>query len=203
MINAPIPGQSWTSEPGKYDWQKPPKHNDPADAMKAHIVKYNDPEVFDDLMFILETGYPLRALTETLTSIGVANGLHSIDVSLIISPVLYEYLKSVATAAGVDFVEGIYTNDAKGDKEKEKEKARLQKYISSLPKDKMDEGAELVEDIMGSMDSTAMPEELAMDAPEDLPVPEDASGVSIPPEAAPAVPPQATEQQGLMSRKVM
>ena len=39
MFNAPIPGQSLTSEPKNYAWERPPQYDLPEEALMFHLEK--------------------------------------------------------------------------------------------------------------------------------------------------------------------
>ena len=46
-------------------------------------------------------------MTEGILRGAVAEGRHSIDVSLLIAPVIHEYIKGIADASGVEYNEGL------------------------------------------------------------------------------------------------
>jgi hypothetical protein len=186
-LEAPIPGQSLTAEPGKYAWQKPPKYVTQEETLKYYLTKFNNVDVIDDLLFTLEAGYPLRALVETLCTMSVMKGMHTIDVSVLVSPIIHEYLKGIAQAAGIEFEEGLYEDQAKEEKQKQRAKLRMLKAIQKAKKP--DAGTELMEEITAASDEEA-PEAMA-EAPMEEPMAE-APTAEAPPTATPPV--------GLMSR---
>jgi len=73
-----------------------------------------NPEAIEDAMYFLEQGLDLVSLVEGILRSAVMEGIHSIDVSLIIAPLLHEYIKGLAIEADVDFNEGF--NNPKRDK---------------------------------------------------------------------------------------
>lgn len=186
-LEAPIPGQSLTAEPGKYAWQKPPKYVTPEETLKYYFTKFNNVDVIDDLMFTLEAGYPLRALVETICTISVMKGMHTIDVSVLVAPIMHEYLKGIAQAAGIEIEEGLYEDQAKEEKQKQRAKLRMLKAIQGAKKP--DAGTELMEELTTASNEEA-PEDMA-EAPMEEPMTE-----------APAeeMPPTTTPPMGLMSR---
>tara|TARA_R110002153_G_scaffold60827_1_gene164420 strand:+ start:183 stop:710 length:528 start_codon:yes stop_codon:yes gene_type:complete len=107
MFSAPIPGQSLTSEVKNSAWENPPEMSAPEDAVMWHITRLNDPEKFKAVFELLELGLDVVTLTEGLLRTAVADGRHSIDVSLIIAPIIHELVVGRAKAAGIDFNEGI------------------------------------------------------------------------------------------------
>ena len=106
QFDRPIPGQSLTVEPRNAPYERPPEIVDPEDALMVHLTRLNDPEAIDDMMFFLESGVDIRTLTEGILRGAVLNGVHTIDVSLIIAPVIHQFIKSAADDLGVSYDEG-------------------------------------------------------------------------------------------------
>lgn len=120
---APIPGMSLTREPGNAPYEQPPLYPRPEEALGFYFERLDDEELIDDLMFTLEQGFPLSILVDSMTSTGVMEGYHTIDVKVLISPILHEYLLNLAQAAGVDVVED--AGPSKEERVKEKDKKRM------------------------------------------------------------------------------
>jgi hypothetical protein len=87
-----------------------------------HIDNITRPEALRDAFHFLEEGLDLVSLVEGILRSAVMGGRHSLDVSLIIAPVLHEYIRGLALEADVEFEEGFdkaqddgieYTRDAK------------------------------------------------------------------------------------------
>ena len=57
-------------------------------------------------MFFLELGIDLSTLVEGVARKAVLDGIHSIDISLSIAPVIHEYIKGYADAMDIDYDEG-------------------------------------------------------------------------------------------------
>lgn len=127
-FQAPIPGQSLTDAPGSRPWERPPEITDPEEAIQMYLIKLSDPEVTQDLMDLLELDTDIRTLTEGILRGGVSSGVHSIDVSLIVAPVIHEYIKQSAEAAGVEYEEGLEDKEFKKQKERELSKAKSLKW---------------------------------------------------------------------------
>lgn len=106
MFNAPIPGESLTKPPKQYPWERPPEYTDPEEVLQLYVRKLNEPDRMEGLMDALEIGFPLKDLVEGLTRLGVANGIHTVDVSLIVAPVLHDYIKSFADELQIEYDEG-------------------------------------------------------------------------------------------------
>jgi hypothetical protein len=74
----------------------------------------------------------------------VAKGVHSIDVSLIISPVLHEYIVALAEEAGVEFVEEFSRAEEQKKDVEQKAILLLKKSLGATPKGKQDAGFDLL-----------------------------------------------------------
>lgn len=124
MFNAPIPGESLTREPKNAPYEQPPEINDPEDALIYHIDRLTDSRRIKAAMLFLEEGIDIRTLTEGLVRKGVIDGIHSVDVSMIIAPAIHEYIKTTADMAGVEYKEGFEENETELDYEINKTRAR-------------------------------------------------------------------------------
>lgn len=105
VFNAPIPGQSLTSEPKNLPFERPPQTSNPVEALDMHIDNITDAGALKDAFYFLEAGLPLNGLVEGILRSAVMAGRHSIDVSLVIAPVLHEYIRGLALDADVEFKE--------------------------------------------------------------------------------------------------
>ena len=104
MIDAPIAGQSLTAELGNRPWQKPPQYTTVEEALDFYIPRLTDVETQDDLMNVIELGIPLTTIADALQSGGTMDGKHTIDVGILIIPVLIETLAYLAEEQGVEYV---------------------------------------------------------------------------------------------------
>lgn len=101
----PIPGQSLTATPGAAQYERPPQKNTPEDAFEAYLEKFDDPQNRETLFELLETRMPLDSVVTTLTREAVRNGVHSVDLAVVLRPVVHQYLSVLADAAGVEYIE--------------------------------------------------------------------------------------------------
>lgn len=111
MFSAPIPGQSLTSEPKNSPWENPPQFAAPEDALIYHIERLKDPKKVKSIAGLLTLGLDVVTMTEGLLRNAVIEGRHNIDVSLIIAPIVHEYIVGLADAAGIEYNEGIEEED--------------------------------------------------------------------------------------------
>lgn len=106
MFDRPIPGQSLVDTPRNAPYERPPEVVDPEKALQIHLDRLTDPDMMEGAIFFLEAGVDLVTLVEGILRGAVMGGIHSIDVSMIIAPVIHEYIKSTADALGVEYEEG-------------------------------------------------------------------------------------------------
>ncbi len=198
LLKAPIPGQSLTDTPKNYPWENPPELTDPDEALAMHMSKFNDPEVIDNMLDLLDLGFPGRAMAETILTASVAAGWHSIDVSIIIAPAMHEHIISIANEAGVDYVEGFEEEEeAKQAKERERIRAKVAASLSKTPTAKQDEGYDMAMEALGVLDTPEEEYETLQqegEAPEEKPMVKEAEPMEETTQEAPQM------QRGLMAR---
>lgn len=106
-FDAPIPGESLTKEPKNAIYENPPKINDPAEAIELHLDNLSNPTAMEGVLELLESDrMTIADIVQGLTRVAVAHGYHSIDMSLIIGPVIHEFIKQTADVVGVSYKEG-------------------------------------------------------------------------------------------------
>lgn len=101
-----FPGQSLTAEPMNAPYENPPEMVEPEDAITWHLDRLIEPDRAEALLDSMELGLDVVTLTEGILRGAVMEGQHSIDVSLIIAPVIHEFIKTTADKAGVEYEEG-------------------------------------------------------------------------------------------------
>lgn len=148
---APIPGMSLTREPGNAPYEQPPLYNTPEEAIAFYLEKLNDEEKLDDIVYAMGEGVPVELLVDGMTSVGAMEGYHSIDVKMIIMPILHEYLMSLAEASGIKAVEQIGPSKEERMKERDKKRLKLslQKAFESpvqISEESKEEASEMVEE---------------------------------------------------------
>lgn len=111
MLDGPIPGQSLTSEPGARPWEQPAKYSTIEEAIEFYIDSLSQPKKMAGLLDKIEEGAPLTLIADTLQTQGVTQGLHSLDVGILISPVLIEFMKASAEQADVPYTIGTEEED--------------------------------------------------------------------------------------------
>ena len=111
QFERPVPGQSLTTTPKSAPYERPPEITDPIEAVDYHLDKLDNVDSIQQAMFLLELGIDIVTLTEGILRGGVLEGIHSVDVSLIIAPILHEHIKGYADAMDIQYKEGFELDD--------------------------------------------------------------------------------------------
>lgn len=108
FLNAPVPGMSLTTEPGNRPWENPPSLVTVEDAMEFYTKRIlGTLENHDQVLDLVESGLPIRNIANILMKTSIMEGYHTIDVGILVLPVIEELLMSVADMHGADYVETI------------------------------------------------------------------------------------------------
>ena len=94
-LDAPIPGMSLTHELGARPWQTPPELPTVEDAIDFYIPRIGNPKTINQVLGLLESGTPLTNIAETMTLVGTMEGKHTVDVAVLMNPIIVEYLKGI------------------------------------------------------------------------------------------------------------
>ena len=163
IFDQPIPGQSLTGEPKNNPWEQPAEMSSVEDVTKFYIDGMANEEVIDDLAAVCQAGLPLP-IVDTIVSSGTMNGIHSVDVGMLVKPIIHEFLKQAITSVGVE------VSDDGRDYQKEAEEKELQRfqaivggYLKDNPDDGTDPGKRMLSDLVEEQ-----PEE--EDTPEEKPM---------------------------------
>ena len=111
FLDAPIPGQSLTTEPKSRQREQPPKYTTTEEALSFYIPRLSDAELMAPMVDAMEDGTTVVAVADMIQSSGVMSGLHTLDVGLIISPVLVELLITQAQLADIEYKIGTEKSD--------------------------------------------------------------------------------------------
>ena len=115
MFEAPIAGMSLTSELGATPWQHPPQYNTVEEALDYYAPRILNPDVKQDLLNVMETGIPLTTIAQALQMGGVMEGKHTIDVGILVTPVLVEMLAYLADTENAEYKSGLEPRKRKDD----------------------------------------------------------------------------------------
>ena len=192
FFEAPIPGQSLFTTPNERPYERPSELDTVDDALSYYFTNLRDPEIIDDLMTVVDMGIPLQPIVKTLYMSSVMNGIHNLDVGLIVAPVLSEFLAAVAKSYEIDFK---YTAVDAAEQKSEKENMKVQMMLRAA----IDKGIETGgEEDRGVALLKEMSESLEDQGDMEVEVKEDVTDAPPPPAEL-----QMVKEQGLMSRRGM
>ncbi len=107
QVDAPIPGMSLTAPLGGRPWQQPPQMSSVEEAIDYYLPKLMDREFLPELLTIVELGVPLTTIANSFQLASVMEGKHSIDIGVLVLPVLVEMMITIAEANEVEYVSGM------------------------------------------------------------------------------------------------
>ena len=116
-LDAPIPGEGLTHELGDRPWQKPAQLTSVDEVMPFYREKIMDEEFIPSLLQVIEMGMPLTTIANAMQSASVMEGVHSIDVGVLMLPIVVEMLKFVAESNKVEYVTGMEERKIKPNEE--------------------------------------------------------------------------------------
>lgn len=106
-FDAAIPGQSLTAELGSRPWKQPAQYTTVEEALDYYIPRLESEEVSAQLLDVLEMGIPVTTVANTMQLGSVMEGKHSVDVGMLILPVLVELIMLIADTAGIKYTTGL------------------------------------------------------------------------------------------------
>ena len=105
-LNRPVPGQSLTHEVRARPWQNPPQFNTVEESMDWYLERFDNPELVQEMLSIIENKVPLSVIANSMQLGAVLQGVHSIDVGVLITPIIIEILRTLAEKTDTDYVIG-------------------------------------------------------------------------------------------------
>ena len=107
MLDTAIPGQSLTAELGSRPWTNPPQYNTVEEALDYYIPRLQSEEVSNQLLDVLEMGIPVTTIANTMQLGAVMEGKHTVDVGMLVLPVLVELIMLIGDTAKVKYTSGL------------------------------------------------------------------------------------------------
>ena len=91
-FDRPIPGMGMTHELGARPWQTPPTYVTVDEAADYYIEKMSSPEFKNKLLDVMAMNVPLTTVANTMQLASVMEGLHTVDVGMLMIPILVEVM---------------------------------------------------------------------------------------------------------------
>ena len=112
QFQAPVPGMSLATEPRGRPWERPAQYTTPEEALDFYMEQITAPEQVAQMLEILENGYPVTSMVDSIVLGGVMEGMHSLDNAVIIAPALFELVTGLADSVNIEYETG-FTNKNK------------------------------------------------------------------------------------------
>lgn len=107
IFDQPIPGSSLTAEMGSRPWKNPPQYDTVEEALDFYIQRMSSDEFSNKLIHTLNLGVSVTQIANLMQMHGVMEGQHTLDVSMLILPVLIEFIRLIADTSGIEYTMGI------------------------------------------------------------------------------------------------
>ena len=152
-FDRPIPGMGMTAELGGRPWQTPPTYTTVEEASDYYVERMSNPAFREQLIDVMEMKIPLTTLANTIQLASVMEGLHTVDVGMLMIPILVETMMLIGDSADVKYVTGM--EETKGERP-----AMINKIINDMKmKQGEDEEMPMEETIEEPMQEEEMPVE--------------------------------------------
>jgi len=157
LLRAPIPGQSLTDEPRNAPWETPPDLNTVEEALEYYVKRLSKEKALDDLALVFQLGGDLDTISETVTVMGTMNGVHTVDVQMLVKPLVAEYIRLAMRTYGITVKDAMFDEVEMNKKlEEGRMDAILQDAIErSIKGNGRDVGTELLEDMQAATEEQA------------------------------------------------
>lgn len=106
FLDAPVPGMSLTAEPKSRPWRRPSQVNTVDEALALYAPIFSDKKAQRMMLEQIENKIPLTSIADILITGNAMEGKHTLDVGILVAPVLIETMITFAEMAGVEYVVG-------------------------------------------------------------------------------------------------
>ena len=107
LLDAPIAGQSLTAEINGRPWLNPPQYTTVDETIEYYLDRMSSEEFTDQLVDVLDMGVPVTTLANTIQLGSVMDGVHSVDVGMLVMPFIMEMIMLVGESSGVKYDSGM------------------------------------------------------------------------------------------------
>jgi len=106
-FDRPIAGQSLTHELGARPWQNPSQYSTVDEAIDYYMERMSSEDFMVQLVDTLEMGVPVTTLANTIQMSNVMNGVHNLDVGMLVLPLIMEMLMMIGDSAEIEYNTGL------------------------------------------------------------------------------------------------
>lgn len=104
VIQPVAPGISWTAPEKSRPWQQPPQLVNIGEVVQRYMDSFSDPEVMSNAIDAIETKVPLSVMAQSIMLNHVSEGVHTMDMGILVMPVIIELLITFAELSKVDYI---------------------------------------------------------------------------------------------------
>ena len=110
ILELPVPGMGLTHEVGARPWQTPAKYKSVDEVAQFYISQMQSDTFADQVTNLLETKMPITMIANSMNTVNIMEGVHSIDIGMMTMPIIMETIMLIADQQGVDYVTGLEQN---------------------------------------------------------------------------------------------
>jgi hypothetical protein len=166
-FDAPIPGMGMTHELGARPWQTPPTYTTVEETSDYYIERMSNPKFKEQLLDVMEMKIPLTTLANTIQLGSVMEGLHTVDVGILMIPILVETMALIGDSSDVDYVTGM--DDVKADRPAMNNRIIEEMMADRGNSEETDEGMDMQQEEMPTEETMEQQEEeMPMEQPKGL-----------------------------------
>lgn len=130
-FDRPIPGESLTSAPRDFPWERPPELVEVGDVVDYYIQKLANDETMDDMAATFEMGADVNTIVGSMMKMGAMNGLHTVQAGMLAGPSVGAFIKAAMSTYGIDAKEEAVDSGVR-------QKKRAEKRVLDMVRSKMD-----------------------------------------------------------------
>ena len=104
VLQPVAPGISWTAPEKSRPWQQPPQLVNIGDVVQRYMDSFSDQEVMSNAIDAIETKVPLSVMAQSIMLNHVSEGVHTMDMGILVMPVIIELLVTFAELSKVDYI---------------------------------------------------------------------------------------------------
>ena len=104
QLTPTIPGMSLTTEPGNRPWEQPPQYTTIDQVVSYYVEKLTTEEAVDSLLLAMENNIALMRLTQGIIKMGIMNGIHTVDLGFVVTPIIIELMKTIGDMNDVGYI---------------------------------------------------------------------------------------------------
>jgi|TARA_B100000963_G_scaffold207250_1_gene180539 hypothetical protein len=106
VFELPVPGMGLTHEVGARPWQTPAKYKTVDEVAQFYLGQMRNDTFSDQVTSLLQTKMPVTMIANSMNTVNIMEGVHSIDVGMMTMPIIMETIMLIADQQGIDYVTG-------------------------------------------------------------------------------------------------